>query len=66
MKNFIFEYDHYSFLHFKQPIGLGNSAVNTAKPDKLPQPPKMYFNDIKKIIFIYFAPPYEVPTNTIS
>ena len=38
MINFVPEYDHHSILSYKQPIGVGNSFVNTAKPDQLPQP----------------------------
>ena len=38
MINCVPEYNHYSILSYKQPIGVGNSFVNTAKPDQLPQP----------------------------
>ena len=60
------EYDHHSILHYKQPIGLGNSAVNTAKPDQLSQPQENLFDDIKEINFIDSAARYEVLTDTIS
>ena len=33
MINCVPEYDHQSILSYMQPIGVGNSFVNTAKPD---------------------------------
>ena len=35
MINCVSDDDYYSILHYKQPIGLGTSAVNTAKPKQL-------------------------------
>ena len=45
----VFEYDHHSILSDKQPIGVGNSCVNTATHDQLPQPQEKLFDDIKTI-----------------
>ena len=66
MINCVPEYDHHSILSYKQPIGVGNSFVNTAKPDQLPQPQEKLFDDIKEINFIDSAARYEVLTDTIS
>ena len=66
MINCVPEYDHHSMLSDKQPIGVGNSFVNTAKPDQLPQPQELLFDDIKEINFIDSAARYEVLTDTIS
>ena len=64
--NSVPEYDHHSILSFKQPIGVGNSFVNTAKPDQLPQPHEKLFDNIKQIYFIDSAAGFEVLTDTIS
>ena len=66
MINCVPEYDHHSFFIDKQPIGVGYSFVNTAKPDQLPQPQEKLFDDIKKINFIDNAARYEVLTDTLS
>ena len=66
MINCVPEYNHHSILSDKQPIGVGNSFVNTAKPDQLPTPQQKLFNDIKEINYIDNAARYEVLTNTIS
>ena len=66
MINCVPKYDHHSILSDKQPIGVGNSFVNTAKPDQLPQPQEKLFDDIKEINFIDSAERYEVITDTIS
>ena len=66
MINCVPEYDHHSILSDKQPIGVGNSFFNTAKPDQLPQPQEKLFDDIKEINFIDNAARYELLTDTIS
>ena len=66
MINCVPEYDHHLILSDKQPIGVGNSFVNTAKSDKLPQPQDKLFDDIKEINFIDNAARYKVLTDTIS
>ena len=66
MINCVPEYDHHSILSDYQPIGVGNSFVNIAKPDQLPQPQEKLVNDIKEKIFIDNAARYEVLTDTIS
>ena len=65
MINCVPEYDHYSILSDNQQIGVGNSFVNTAKPDQVPQPQEL-FDDIKEINFIDNAARYKVLTDTIS
>ena len=66
MINSVPEYDHHSILSDKQPIGVSNSFVNTAKPDQLLQPQEKLFDDIKKINFIDNAARYKVLTDTIN
>ena len=66
MINVVPEYDHHSILHRKQPIGLGSSAVNTEKPEQMPQPLTNFFDDIKQINFLDTGARYKVITETIS
>ena len=56
MINAVPEYDHHSILHRKQPIGLGSSAVNTEKPEQMPQPQANLFDDFKEINFLDTGP----------
>ena len=64
--NCVPKYDHHSILSDKQPICFGNSFVNIAKPDQLPQPHEKLIDNIKEINFIDNAARYKVLTDTIS
>ena len=66
MINAVPEYDHHSILHRTQPIGLGSIAVNTEKPEQMPQPQANLFDDIKEINFLDTGARYEVIMETIS
>ena len=66
MINAVSEYDHHSILNSKQPIGLGTSAVNTEKPEQMPQSQANLLDDIREINFLDTGARNEVITETIS
>ena len=60
------EYDYYSILDQKQPLGLKSSSVITLKPKQLPEPQYNLFDDVIEINFVDKAARYEVLKETIS
>lgn len=66
IRNCVPETYHHLILSNKQPICVGNSFVNTAKPDQLLQLLVKLFDDINKINFINNAASYVVLNNSIS
>ena len=60
------EYNHYSILDQKQPLGLEASMVITPKHKQLPEPQYNLFDDVIEINFFDKAARYEVQMGTIS
>ena len=59
------EYDHYSILDQKQPLGLEASMVIAPKPKQLPDPQYNLFDDVIEINFFDKAARYEVIMGTL-